>query len=164
MRKTELEVIISKENETLFKIDDKCISCGYCKDVCTNDITVARMNELYPSIEPLCINCGQCANICPTEAIREHLDYLKLKEVLHNKGNKKVIMSIAPAVRAALGEEFNLEPGTNTEGLIATALRKLGADYAFDITFGADLTIMEEGMELVKRIKNNGVLPQFTSC
>ena len=73
------------------------------------------MNELYPGIEPLCINCGQCANICPTEAIKEHLDYIKLKEVLHNKGNKKVIMSIAPAVRAALGEEFNLEPGTNTE-------------------------------------------------
>ena len=164
MKNTELEVTISKDNESLFKIDEKCISCGYCKDVCTNVVTIGRMNELYPGIEPICINCGQCANICPTEAIKEHLDYIKLKEVLHNKGNKKVIMSIAPAVRAALGEEFNLEPGTNTEGVIATALRKLGADYAFDITFGADLTIMEEGMELVKRIKNNGVLPQFTSC
>ena len=164
MRNSELEVPISINNESLYKIDSKCISCGYCKKVCTNDVTVARMFEIRPDREPICINCGQCANICPTEAIREHMDYLKLKEILHNKGNKKVVMSIAPAVRAGLGEEFGLEPGSNTEGLIASALKSLGADYAFDITFGADLTIMEEAMELVNRIKNNGVLPQFTSC
>ncbi len=164
MRNAELEVPISINNEAIYKEDNKCISCGYCKDICTNDVTVARMYELHPNMEPVCINCGQCANMCPTEAIREHIDYLKLKEVLHNKENKKIVMSIAPAVRVALGEEFGLKTGSNTEGLIATTLRKLGADYVFDITFGADLTIMEEAMELVNRIKNNGVLPQFTSC
>lgn len=165
MRNYELEVPISKNNEALVKDDNKCITCGYCKDVCKNDVTVARMFEVDPNREPICINCGQCANICPTEAIKERFDYLKVKELLHNKGNKKIVMSIAPAVRASLGEEFDYERDTfNVEKKVPTAMKKLGADYAFDITFGADLTIMEEGMELVTRIKENKRLPQFTSC
>lgn len=164
MHNYELEVPISKKNDALVKNDKKCITCGYCKKVCENDITVARMFEINPHREPICINCGQCANICPTEAIHERFDYLKAKNILHNKKDKIVTMSIAPAVRVALAEEFGLEPGTNLEGKIATSLKKLGADYAFDITFGADLTIMEEATELVDRIKNNKVLPMFTSC
>lgn len=164
MRNYDLEVKISENNDALVKEMDKCITCGYCKNVCRDDITVAKMFELNPDREPICINCGQCANMCPTESIHERLDYLRLKEILHNKGNKKIIMSIAPAVRVAIGEEFNIKTGSNLEGKIATALKKLGADYAFDIVFGADLTIMEEAMELVDRIKNNKVLPQFTSC
>ena len=164
MRNYDLEVKISDNNEAIEKDEAKCITCGYCKTVCSDDITVARMFELNPDKEPICINCGQCANMCPTESIHEKFDYLKLKKILHNKKGKKVAMSIAPAVRVALGEEFKLETGENVEGRIATALRLLGADYVFDITFGADLTIMEEAMELVDRIKNNKVLPQFTSC
>lgn len=164
MRNYDLEVPISKKNDALVKNDKKCITCGHCKKVCENDITVARMFKISPNREPICINCGQCANICPTEAIHERFDYLKVKNILHDKKGKIVVMSIAPAVRVALGEEFGLAPGTNLEGHIAAALKKLGANYVFDITFGADLTIMEEAMELVDRIKNNGVLPMFTSC
>ena len=163
MERYDLEVPISKKNDAIEKQDEKCIHCGYCKRICTNDVTVARMFEVNPEREPICINCGQCANFCPTEAIRERLDYIKVKEVLRNK-NKIITFNIAPAVRVALGEEFALEPGNNIEGKIVSALKKLGADYVFDITFGADLTIMEEAMELVKRIKNNDRLPQFTSC
>lgn len=163
MRNYELEVPISKENEALEKKDEKCITCGYCKEVCKNDVTVARMFEVSPDREPICINCGQCAMVCPTEAIHERWDYLRVKEILENKNEKKIIFSIAPAVRVALGEEFG-EKGSNVEGKIATAFKKMGADYAFDITFGADLTIMEEAQELVNRIEKNGVLPQFTSC
>lgn len=164
MRNYELEVKISKNNESLEKDDKRCITCGYCKKVCTNDITVARMFELNPKREPICINCGQCANICPTEAIHEKFDYLKVKRILKNKKNKIVVFNIAPAVRVALAEEFNLEVGTNLEKKIPSVLRKLGADYVFDITFGADLTIMEEATELVDRINNNKKLPLLTSC
>ena len=164
MKNYELEVPISKNNDALTKIDKKCIQCGYCKKVCTNDITVARMFEIKEDREPICINCGQCANICPTEAIREKFDYLKVKKILKNKSGKTVVFSIAPAVRIALGEEFGFDIGENVDGKIVTALKKLGGDYIFDITFGADLTIMEEAMELVNRIKENKNLPQFTSC
>ena len=163
MKKYDLEVPISINNEALTKDDTKCITCGYCKEVCKNNVTVARMYEINPDREPICINCGQCANICPTEAIKERMDYLKVKEILHNKNGKKVVMTIAPAVRASLSEEFS-DATFNVEKKVPTAMRKLGVDYVFDILFGADLTIMEEAMELVKRITNNEVLPQFTSC
>lgn len=164
MRNYELEVPISKNSDALEKIDKKCITCGHCKKVCTNDITVAKMFKVNPKHEPICIDCGQCANICPTEAIHEKLEYLKVKQILKGKKNRTVIFNIAPAVRVALGEEFGLLPGTNLESKIPEALRKIGADYVFDITFGADLTIMEEASELVNRINNNLELPQFTSC
>lgn len=163
MKNYDLEVPISENNDAIVKDDSKCITCGYCKEVCKNDVTVARMFEINPNREPICINCGQCANICPTEAIKERFDYLKVKEILHNKNGRKVVMSIAPAVRASLSEEFELGT-TNVESKIPTAMKSLGADYAFDIVFGADLTILEEAIELVKRIVNNKKLPQFTSC
>lgn len=162
-RNYNLEVPISKNNEALTKDESKCITCGYCKDVCTNEVTVARMFEINPDREPICINCGQCANICPTEAIRERMDYLTVKEILHNKKDKVVVMQIAPAVRASLSEEFS-DLTVNMEKKIPGALKHLGADYVFDIVFAADLTIMEEANEFVNRVKNNGVLPQFTSC
>ena len=164
MRNYDLEVPISKNSESLEKDDKKCITCGHCKKVCTNDVTIARMYEIAPNQEPICIDCGQCANICPTEAIHEKFEYLKVKNILKNKKDKIVIFNIAPAVRVALRESFNMSPGTNLENKIPTALRQIGADYVFDITFGADLTIMEEATELVNKIKNNEKLPLFTSC
>ena len=164
MTNYELEVPISKKNDALVKNSSKCIQCGYCKKVCKNDITVARMFEIAPRREPICINCGQCANICPTESIHERFHYLKVKKLLHHKNDEIIVFSIAPAVRVTLGEEFNLPVGTNVSGEIVTALKKIGADYVFDITFGADLTVMEEATELVNRIKNNKNLPQFSSC
>lgn len=164
MRNYELEVPVSKNNNAIEKEDDKCITCGYCKKVCSDDVTIARMFEMHEGIEPLCINCGQCANICPTEAIHEKFDYLKVKRLLKYKKKKKIAFSIAPAVRVALGEDLGGEVGENLERKIPTALRKLGADFVFDVTFGADLTIMEEASELVDRIKSGKRLPQFTSC
>lgn len=164
MRNYELEVPISKNNDALEKDDEKCISCGYCKKVCTNDITVARIFEIRKDAEPICVDCGQCANICPTEAIHEKFDYKRVKKILHNKNGKTIIFSVAPAVRVALGEDLGLNVGINVEKKIPAMLKKLGADYVFDITFGADLTIMEEAMEFVSRIKNKDKLPMFTSC
>ena len=164
MRDYNREVLISKSNDALVKEDNKCVTCGLCKKICTNDITVAKMFEVNPNIEPVCINCGQCANICPTNAIHEVYQYLEIKSLLQNKGDKKIIISVAPAVRVALGEILGFPEGTNLESKIPSIIRKMGADFAFDITFGADLTIMEEAKELVERIKTNKRLPQFTSC
>jgi ferredoxin hydrogenase len=154
---------IAQDNESIERDISKCIQCKECKNVCENEITVGKMYEIEKNKNPICINCGQCANICPTEAIKEKIEYTKVKEEIQNS-NKVVIVSIAPAVRVALGEEFGLEAGTYVEGKIVSTLRKLGADYVLDITFGADLTIMEEASELVKRIKENKNLPLFTSC
>ena len=75
MRDYNREVLISKNNDALVKEDNKCVTCGLCKKICTNDITVAKMFEVNPNIEPVCINCGQCANICPTNAIHEVYQY-----------------------------------------------------------------------------------------
>lgn len=157
-----LEVPISDKNPAIEKDNSKCIKCGYCMHVCHDEITVAKMYDLDKVKEPICINCGQCTNMCPTEALQEKIHYWKILELLKNK--KKILtISIAPAVRVALGEEFALEQ-QNLAGKIVTALKEIGFDYVFDITFGADLTIVEEAYELVKKIKNKESLPLFTSC
>ena len=157
----DMVVPVSKDNLSIVKEDNKCIQCGYCKKVCENEITVARMYEIDKTKEPICVNCGQCANMCPTESIRERFEYLEVERLLKNK-NKTIIFSVAPAVRVALAEEFGIN-GINIDKKMVSALKQLGVDYVFDITFGADLTIMEEAMELVNRIKENN-LPMFTSC
>ena len=163
MNNDDLTLQVSPDNVAIVKDEEKCIKCGYCVRVCRNDVTVSRMYELGITKKPICINCGQCANYCPTEAISEKLDYMKVLKLLKNK-DKTVVFSFAPAVRVALGEEFGLEPGVNVDKKIISALKKLGAKYVFDITFGADLTVMEEAMELVNRIQENKNLPMFTSC
>ena len=162
MKDNGLEIIYSDDNPAIEKDDDKCIECGYCVKACRDEVTVAKMYDINKTKKPICIHCGQCANLCPTEAVHERLDYLKVKNELERKDIVKII-SIAPAVRVAIGEAFSLGEG-NYEGKIVSGLKKIGFDYVFDITFGADLTIMEEAMELVNRIKNKGILPMFTSC
>ena len=154
---------IANDNVSIERDMSKCIKCNVCKDICDNEITVGRMYELKKTKKPICVNCGQCANFCPTEAIQEKIEFDKVKEAIKDN-TKTVVVSIAPAVRVALGEEFGLEEGSYVEDKIIGALRELGADYVFDITFAADLTIMEEASELVKRIKENKNLPLFTSC
>ena len=113
--------------------------------------------------EVACINCGQCIAACPTGALSEK-DSTKEVWAALNDPDKFVVFQPAPAVRVAIGEEFGMPIGTRCTGKLVSAMRRLGADRVFDVDFAADLTIMEEGTELLNRIKNGGVLPMITSC
>lgn len=160
----------------MYRDDNKCILCRRCVAACekTQGIGVIGANERgFKTFigsafdmglgETSCVSCGQCIAVCPTGALSEK-DYTK--EVLAAIGDpdKHVIVQTAPSVRAALGECFNMPIGTNVEGKMVAALRRLGFDKVFDTDFGADLTIMEEANEFVERIKNGGKLPMITSC
>jgi len=113
--------------------------------------------------EVSCVNCGQCIAVCPVGALREKDATDDVWAALANP-DKHVVVQTAPAVRAALGEEFGMEMGTPVTGKMAAALRRLGFDKVFDTNFAADLTIMEEGTELLHRLQNGGKLPMITSC
>lgn len=186
-----LEYGVDDENafagsRTDYKVDDsspslvrdpgKCILCRRCIAVCDKVQNVGAIGMVHRGfnsvIQPAwnhplgaspCINCGQCINVCPTGALTEKDDTAKVWDAL-NDPTKFVVVQPAPAVRAALGEEFGMPMGTSVTGKMATALRRLGFDKVFDTDFGADLTIMEEAYELVDRVKNGGVLPMITSC
>ena len=154
-------VPIDEDNPSIMRIIEKCINCGICKTTCVNKVGINY--DKNQNFNPECINCGKCRLSCPTGAIVPRYNYQKVMEEIKNK-DKIVIVSTSPSVRVALGEEFNMEPGSFVEGKMVSALKKLGFDYVLDTTFGADLTIMEEANELVDRIKNNKTLPLFTSC
>ena len=111
-----------------------------------------------------CVYCGQCARVCPTGAITPKSEVSAVWKALSDP-KKKVIVAIAPAVRASIGESFGLvgENGTEAAGKIATALRAMGFDRIFDISFAADMTIVEEANEFVERLGNDKHMPQFTS-
>lgn len=159
---SEIRVPIAHDNCSIKRKESKCVLCGKCKDVCKKKMGVAGFWK-YDSEDIVCINCGQCANVCPVDAITEQDDSDKLLQAIDGK-EKTVIFITSPATRVSLGEMFDLPAGEFVAGKMVSALKKLGAKYVFDVTFGADLTIMEEASELVDRIKNNKVLPQFTSC
>lgn len=154
----------------------KCIRCLRCVEVCRQVQGVAALTLDGKGIDACigvgmspdhqssaCIQCGQCTLVCPTGALAERdqndlvMEYLDSKEIT-------TVFSFAPAVRVLLGEEFGFAPGTNVEGKIVAALRRIGADVVIDTDFAADVVIMEEGTELLERIKSGGKLPMFTSC
>ena len=157
----EKRVQINPDNPSIARIEEKCINCGICKNICENVVGIKYKKE--DVLQPICINCGQCVVNCPTGALVTKYNYKKVLNYL-NDTDYIVTVSLAPAVRVALQEEFNQEAGANVTKKIVTALKNLGFDYVFDLTFGADLTIMEEATELVKRLKTKENLPMFTSC
>ena len=161
---------------SIVRDNNKCVLCRRCVAVCSkiqNVGVIGPVNrgmktaiespwEMHLS-EMSCINCGQCIVNCPVGALHEKDDTQKVWDLLRDP-SKHVVVQPAPAVRAALGEEFGLPMGASVTGKMATALKRLGFDKVFDTDFGADLTIMEEANELVERIKTGGVLPMITSC
>ena len=158
-------VPIDADNPSIVRDDQKCILCGQCLEVCENIESVYGYYSLPVIDETICVNCGQCSMSCPSGAISERDDTKKVFEVLEDP-DKFVLVQTAPATRVALGEEFGLPVGTWVEGKQVAALRRLGFDAVLDTNFSADLTIMEEATELVKRITGEvkKPLPQFTSC
>ena len=160
-----VRVPIELDNPSIQRLEDVCIKCGMCKNVCTDYIGVHGTYRLEDTgNRAVCINCGQCANVCPVSSITEKYEYEDVKRAIADP-DKIVIFSTSPSVRAALGEEFGMADGSFVEGKMVALLRKLGADYVLDTNFAADLTIVEEASELIERITTkNRPLPQFTSC
>ena len=155
---------------------NKCILCGRCVRVCGEiqgvsaiDMTHRGFNSTVmtaydlPFNKSVCISCGQCINVCPTGALTEKNNTSEVMKALDDPEITTVIQ-FAPAIRAAIGEGFGQPVGSNFEKQLVTALRRLGFNYVFDTDFTADLTIMEEGSELIHRIQNKGTLPMITSC
>lgn len=167
---------IDELSPSIVRDNNKCILCRRCVAACakTQGVFAIGMqnrgfktqigSEFGKSLNDVaCINCGQCIAACPTGALTEK-DATKEVWAALNDPDKYVVFQTAPAVRVAIGEEFGLPIGTRCTGKMVAAIRRLGADKVFDVDFAADLTIMEEGTELLNRIKNGGVLPMITSC
>ncbi len=159
---SEIRVPVAHDNPSIKRHDKKCVLCGKCKDVCKNKMGVA-CHWTYDSENIVCINCGQCVNVCPVGSLVEQDDTSAIMDAIHNP-NKKVAVITSPSVRVSVGEMYDYPSGEIVTGKIVSALKRLGADYVYDVTFGADLTIMEEASELIDRLKNGTNLPQFTSC
>ncbi len=166
---------IDDNSYSLIRDPNKCILCRRCETMCNEVQTVGALAEVgrgfYTHVgstfnrsmfETTCTFCGQCLSVCPTGALTEKSNIREVWRALSS--DKHVIVQVAPAVRVALGEMFGMEVGSNVEGKIVTALRRLGFDRVFDTNFAADLTIMEEANEFVDRLKGKGELPILTSC
>ncbi len=168
-------VTVDQLTPSIKRDTSKCVLCGRCIARCGsahglsvlgfekrgfNTIVAPAENRSFKNSP--CILCGQCTTVCPTGALMEVSEIDKVDAAF--KAGKHVIVQVAPAVRAALGEEFGNKIGTPVTGKMIAALRRLGFEKCYDVNFGADLTIMEEGTELLSRIQNGGVLPMITSC
>ena len=167
---------IDDYNPSIKRDPNKCILCGACVRACQefqghavlgfanrgSKTVVQPLNGKHLS-EVDCVFCGQCQAVCPTGALTIKTNTEEVWDVINDK-SKKVVVQVAPAVRVAIGEMFNLPAGQNSIGKIYSALRKIGFDLIFDTNFSADLTIIEEATEFIGRLSNKGTLPLFTSC
>ncbi len=164
------------ESNVMVIDSSKCILCGRCVSACEKlaGLSVLHFNErgnktyVGPALfhelsDSGCIYCGKCIGACPTGALRE-VDQIKEFERDLRDPHKKIVVQVAPAVRAAIGEEFGYPIGTNVEGKLFSALKLMGVHELMDTNFAADLTIMEEGTEFISRLESNEKLPMFTSC
>lgn len=159
----------------MIRDNGKCILCRRCVAACqAQHISVIGANARgfdthigsafeRPLVSVACVSCGQCIVNCPTGAIYEKDDTAKVLEAI-NDPEKFVVVHTAPSIRVTLGECFGMHIGTNVQGKMVAALRRLGFDKVFDTDFGADLTIVEEANEFLGRVQNGGVLPMITSC
>lgn len=167
---------VDESSPAIVRDHRKCIKCNRCIEVCQDVQGVGVLSHAHRSVDycitpaferklmnTLCVFCGQCTSVCPVGALYEKDDTEKVWNALYDD-NLHVIVQIAPAVRVSIGEEFGFKPGTKVTGKVVASLRRLGFDKVFDTDFTADLTIIEEGNELIHRIKNNGTLPMITSC
>lgn len=167
---------IDNSSASLLRDPDKCILCGRCVRVCEEVMSVSAIDFINRGSKSIvgttfnkglntssCVNCGQCILVCPTGALTEKNELNKLISAIGEK-KKTLIVQYAPAISVSLAEEFNMPAGSDINGILNSALRKIGFDYIFDTTFSADLTIMEEASELIQRIQSNSVTPMITSC
>lgn len=167
---------IDDASPSVIRVAEKCILCGRCVRVCDEVQGVANLgqqrrgftNVVAPAhecsmLDSVCIHCGQCVNVCPTAALIEKSN---TNEVLEALGDPEmhVVVHTAPSIRAAVGEGFGYPVGTPVTGKMVTACRHMGFDAVFDTNFGADLTIIEESQEFIRRMESGEKLPLITSC
>ncbi|MFI3283470.1 MAG: NADH-dependent [FeFe] hydrogenase, group A6 [Erysipelotrichaceae bacterium] len=169
-------ITIDNFSNGIVRDTSKCVVCGRCVSTCQKvqglgvlgfenrgfkTIVAPVMNVSLSQVN--CMQCGQCVIACPTGALHEKESIDEVIQALNNP-RKHVVVQTAPAIRASLGEEFNLPIGTRVTGKMVCALKKIGFDRVYDTNYSADLTIMEEGTEFIDRFTNQGVLPMITSC
>jgi len=173
---THIPVEVDTSTAALVRDPNKCILCGDCVRMCSEVQGIGAIDLAYRgdrvSIQPAfgkklsdveCVYCGQCARVCPTGALRPKSEIDQVWAAIHDS-EKRVVAQIAPAVRVAIGESFGLPAGSINTGQIVAACKAMGFDRVYDTCFAADLTVVEESEEFLRRAESGGVLPQFTSC
>jgi len=175
-RSIKKSVVPDDDNPAIVRNPNKCILCGDCVRMCSEVQGVGAIDFAYRGHEVVvqpafgkklnevqCVYCGQCARVCPTGALTPKAEIDAVWQSLQDS-SKTVVAQIAPAVRVALGEAFGYPAGELTTGQIVAALKFMGFKKVFDTCFSADLTVIEEGNEFIRRVKENQTLPMFTSC